>query len=421
MFSPEQWWIKKWQTRGAYSWRWIKFYPFALGRAVLQGDLLESAQSMVYITLLTLVPLLAVVFALLGGFGLNGVIEPWLRELFQPMGEAGEQIVIYLTEFVSQARAGSLGVVGVVFLFVSIMSLTQKMEVALNRIWQVQDSRKWAVRITNYTGGALLAPLLIAAVMTSMLNIKNIGWLQPFLHKSSVEPIFNLLNSMVPSLTVFLFMTGIYKWMPNCCVRWRAALLGAVCFMALWYPVSQLFSLFIVSSRNYSIIYAGFAVLVFLLLWLYCLWFIFLFSGKVASLSQMPYTLAPKSEQQWYANEQLIIAINLMRYLDDAFANASPPLSAEALSKHLDLSPFKTNYILHRLYESRLISAVNGNMPVRYQLSKARNRYTLLEIYQALRDPADRNRTYISASADIEEAIERVLDRPLQTKRTEHV
>ena len=166
----ESYWRKLWQQRSIW-WRNLLLYPFALVRAWMDEGLPESARALVYMTLLTLVPLLAVAFALLRGFGVEGVIEPWLANMFAPMGDAGAQVVDHLIRFVNQTRAGSLGIVGVVFLFVSVMGLAQKIEAALNRIWAVDSERSLHVRITGYLSAVLLAPLMLGALMSTMFSM----------------------------------------------------------------------------------------------------------------------------------------------------------------------------------------------------------------------------------------------------------
>ena len=105
-------WQKWWKKRGPQSWSWAKFYQFARFRAYMKERLPEDAQALVYVTILTLVPLLAVAFSLLRGFGVQGVIEPWLHDMFAPMGQAGDDVVNYLVQFVSQTNASGLGIVG---------------------------------------------------------------------------------------------------------------------------------------------------------------------------------------------------------------------------------------------------------------------------------------------------------------------
>lgn len=405
-------WQKLWKARGPQSWRWAKFYPFALFRAYMKERLPEDAQALVYVTILTLVPLLAVAFSLLRGFGVQGVIEPWLHDMFAPMGQAGDEVVNYLVQFVSQTNASGLGIVGVVVLFVSVINMAQKIELTLNRIWRVETERSLKSRISGYISSIILAPLLIGAIMSMMLGMKDAAWLQPFLHYRGIGILFNLLTSLLPLAIVFLLIACTYAWIPNRQIQWKAALGGAAFFLLLWYPVSWVFSRFIAGSAKYSVIYSSFASVIIMLFWLYFLWLLFLMGAKVASLLQMPHGLSPHEENEWYADEQMLLGIGIMTYIDQAFANAEKAPSIMELSKALHSSPSKVGFILNRLHQADLI-AIADDAPARYLPSKARKHYTLLEVYQALAMPEDTIMLNVGQFKELERGIEAQLNIPL--------
>lgn len=388
MNSLQKYWKNQWQNRGNPSWKWVQFYPFAIGRAYLKERIPEDAQSLVYVTLLTLVPLLAVAFSLLHGFGVQGVIEPWLRELFHPMGASGNEVVDYLLQFVNQTSANNLGIIGIVFLFWSVINIAQRIENTLNVIWRVDDTRSFKARISGYLTAVLLAPLLIAALMSMMLGMKSAAWLQPFLKFPSIETIFNLLTSMLPTVIVFVMIACVYAWIPNRHVQWRAAFAGASVFLLLWYPVSWMFSVFIAGSKNYSVIYSSFATVIILLFWLYFLWMIFLIGAKTASLIQMPLLLAPDNDEYWHADEQLKLGIAILLVIEQHFKKGEDVPDLNTLTAQIPLSPQKIRFILKRLLDAKLIIATRHEPP-RYLPSVASEHYYLKDIYIALAAPID--------------------------------
>ncbi len=413
MPSMEKLWEAQWRARGPRSWKWGRFVPFALYRAYTKERLPEDAQAMVYVTLLTLVPLLAVAFALLRGFGVEGVLEPWLKDLLKPMGESGMTIVDHLIDFVNQTKAGSLGLVGVSFLFVSVINLAQKIETKLNRIWQVDVERSFKARMTAYISAVLLAPLLIAALMSSMLGMKNAAWLQPYLVYEGVNMAFQFVTGLLPVLMVFVIITCVYAWIPNRKIRWKAAAAGALFFLLLWYPISWIFSVFIAGSANYSVIYSSFASIVILLLWLYFLWLLFFMGAKVASLVQSPETLAPDSEVEWYANEQMKLGLAIMILVEKRFASAQSAPTLGELINALPSVPFKIQFVLERLLKAELLTET-AHQPAGYLPSKAAELYTLLQIYHALAMPADRLPDLHPELLKLEKNIEALLDVPLE-------
>lgn len=386
MLSIQALWEKLWNNRGPRSWRWAKFLPFAIFRAYMKENIAKDAQSLVYVTLLTLVPLLAVAFALLQGFGLRGVIEPWLEDLFAPMGAAGAEVVSYLMEFVSNTSAGNLGIIGVIFLFFSVLNISQSIEQALHDIWRVENARSLRARLMGYFTTLLLAPLLISAIMTMMLGMKDASWLQPFLHIPGMSGLFKLLTGFLPITMVFVLIAGVYSWIPNCKVSWKAAFTGSAFFLLLWYPVSKIFSIFIAGSTNYSVIYSSFASVIILLFWLQFLWLIFLMGAKVASLVQIPSLLSPYNENQWYADEQMKLGLMLYAITQNRYKHNQSAPDMAFFNRCTGSTPYKIRLILDRLIQAKLISEVSGEPP-RYMPSKPAEQYRLSELYHALAAP----------------------------------
>lgn len=384
----QDFWESQWQNRGKPSIKWAKFFPFALVRAYLKEHIAEDAQSLVYVTILTLVPLLAVAVSLLHGFGIQDVIEPWLREFFSPLGEAGNEVSAYLLNFVGNTKASNLGIIGVVFLFISVMNIAQRIETALDQIWRVENSRSLRARLSGYFTTVLLAPLMIAALMSMMLGMKDATWLQPYLQYHSIEILFNLLTSALPISIVFILIACMYTWIPSRKVSFKAALVGAAFFLAAWYPVSWVFSRTIAVSTNYSAIYSSFASIIILLFWLQFLWLIFLLGAKVSSLVQIPHLLAPSSDDDWFADEQLKLGIALLAHIETQFQHAQPAPNMQDFTRLFAASPQKIQFILNRLLKANLITETNAS-PTAYLPSKAIHRYRLVEIYNALALPFD--------------------------------
>lgn len=392
-------WEKAWRRANAQKNRHLwQFYPLALLRAYREERLAEYSQALVYVTLLTLVPLLAVAFALLRGFGVSGIIEPWLRDIFAPMGSAGAQVVNQLLDFVNQTKASSLGIIGVFFLFVSVMNLAQKLEITLNRIWQIDTARSLSQRIVGYLSAVILAPLLIGAIVSSMLGMKNAAWLQPYLQYSGVQILFSLITSILPVIVILLIISALYAWTPNRRVKWYAALGGALFFLALWYPISWLFSRFIAGSQNYSAIYSSFASAIILLIWLNFLWLIFLLGAKFASLLQLKYLLAPDNDNAWYAGEQVELGIALLSIIGNQFQQGKSAPTEDDLLNQLPAQPYKIHYVLRAFTEANLI-IVSAENPEHYLPSKSLDLYHLQDIYQSLRVPDKR---YVQQAPQIE-------------------
>lgn len=324
----------------------------------------DDAKILVFTTLLTLVPLLAVTFALLRGFGLSEVVEPWLRELFQPLGKEGELVVQHLLQFVAQADGQQLGAVGVVFLLFSVQTLRKQVTHALNRLWQVPQSALPLSSLIGTIGFIVVFPLLLAALMHG---------------RDALHGYSPLLAEGLVLLGLWLSISALYYGLPQTKMRFAAALWGGAIFMLCWLPLSYGFTVFIRYSHSYSVLYSSFATVILLLLWLQSLWVLFLWGGQCAVWWQQPHTLLPsqsalRPEQQAY---------DLMAQLEHAFSTGQSALSAHDLSaaSHIPLP-----LVLKRLaqLETHGLILQSHEQPPRYALAFAPQFYTLARIDQAL-------------------------------------
>src|SRR3954447_8443617 len=161
-------------------------YPYALLRDVFRGDLTLRAVSLVYTTLLSIVPLIALTFSVLKGFGFHRDLEPVLYKFLQPLGDRAYDLTAQIMGFVDNARGGLLGSLGLVFLIYSAISMVQKIEESFNFVWRVEQPRSFGRRFSEYLSVMIVGPALIVAALGliaafgSSSVMRWIGHYQPF-------------------------------------------------------------------------------------------------------------------------------------------------------------------------------------------------------------------------------------------------
>ncbi len=136
---------------------------YVVVRDLGDGMLTLRAMSLVYTTILSMVPLLAISFSVLKGFGVHNQIEPFLRNVLAPLGEQGLEISTRIIEFVENVQVGVLGFVGFILLFYTVVSLMQKIERAFNFTWHITQSRSFAQRFRDYLSVVVVGPVLVFA------------------------------------------------------------------------------------------------------------------------------------------------------------------------------------------------------------------------------------------------------------------
>lgn len=257
--------------------------PILVGRAayrlmfdLVTGDIKLHAMSMVFTTLIAIVPVLAVSFSVLKGMGVHNQIEPLLAQFLAPLGEQGERVTDRIIGFVENMEVGLLGSVGLAMLFYSAFSLTQKVDEAFNAIWHIRHGRSLLRRMSDYLSVLLIGPVLVFSALGLSATLASSDLMQSLL---AVEPFGQLYQSavrLVPYLLIIAAFTFLYMFVPNTRVRFVPALTGGIVSGVIWQTTSWLFASFVATSGKYEAIYSGFAILIFFIIWVYLNWLILL-------------------------------------------------------------------------------------------------------------------------------------------------
>ena len=257
-------------------------------REATEGQLTLRAMSLVYTTLLSMVPLLALSFSVLKAFGAHNAVEPLMLNLLEPLGEQGVEITETVLGFVDNMRVGVLGFVGLIFLVYTVIALVQKIEQAFNGIWHVEGMRSLGQRFSNYLSVILIGPVLVVSALGVTATVMSSALMQ---RVTAVEPfgtLFEAASTMLPFALIVAAFTFIYMFVPNTRVRLLPALIGAVIAGVLWQAVGWGFATIVAGSARYDAIYSGFAIVILLLIWVYLVWLILLVGSNIAFYIQNP-------------------------------------------------------------------------------------------------------------------------------------
>jgi len=313
-----------------------------LGTAVgmeFRHRLLDArAAGLVYTTLLSMVPFLAVMFSVLKAFDVHHVIEPFLAQTLEPLGPKSREITTTIIGFVDNIKIGVLGVAGIAGLFYTTYSLIDKIEQALNAIWQVKQGRTWERKFADYLSAVLVGPVLVVSAFGLLASLQSHTVVQGLL---DMEPFGTLLvwsGDLIPFLMLCAVFTFLYKMIPNTYVQIRSAVIGGVSAAILWIIAGEAFAKFVAASASYSAIYSSFAVLVLFLLWLYAGWMIVLIGAQFSFFHQYPTAYLSRllwEQGTFVFREQL--ALKVLRVLGHHYLKGDRPLKLPELSSELNM------------------------------------------------------------------------------------
>jgi membrane protein len=264
-------------------------YPYAVIRDLLGGEINLRAMGLVYTTLLSLIPLLAISFAILAAFGVSRDLQPIVFEFFRPMGNPGAaEITSRVMHFVGRVSTRIVGTVGLAVLLWTLVGTIKKVEDSFNFVWRVEHARGFARRITEYVGLLIIGPILMVGFLA--LSHAALGTMS--VHEIvSVAPLQRLRGvgiNLAPYAMVTAFFVVFYMFIPNTRVHLKPALVGALVAGIAWAAVGKVFTSLVVVSTRLTIVYAGFAFIVAALLWTYFGWLILLAGAQLSFYIQNP-------------------------------------------------------------------------------------------------------------------------------------
>jgi membrane protein len=256
----------------------IKTFILAF-RNVKGYQLSTRSSALTYNSLLSIVPLLAVIFAIAKGFGFQNIIQ---SELFHYMGwqkEVMTNAMSFIDKSLEYAKTGVFLGIGVVLLFYTVVKLLSAIEKNFNDIWRVKKSRSIYRMFTDYFALFLIAPLFL---------IVNAGF-SIFLNSVSsrsevIDFVVSPILEIIPYMIVIFLFTFLFIYIPNTKIKFTSALFGGVFSGILFQLVQYFYINGQINISNYNAIYGSFAALPLLLLWLQTSWFICLF-GVALSFS----------------------------------------------------------------------------------------------------------------------------------------
>lgn len=310
------------------------------------------AMGLVYTSLLSLVPLLALSFSLLKAFGVHNLIEPTLKNFLAPLGPQATELSNTIISFVENIKVGVLGSIGLGLLLYAAISLIQKLESGLNFVWQVQQPRSLARRFSEYLSVLIVGPVVVVSALGLTATVLNNNVIQHVLAMEPFGTLYVMAGKLLPYFLISLGFGFLYFFIPNTRVRLLAALIGGLFAGVLWQTASWLFAKFAASASNYNAIYSGFAILIFLLIWLYVVWLVTLLGAHVAFLLQRPEHLARRRIEAYIGGQlKERTALLIMGLVTHAFIERQSQWNANSLVKHLQLPPRQVYAIIDLLIE----------------------------------------------------------------------
>jgi membrane protein len=338
----------------------------ALGRKIFTGarfitasfladQCLLRAAALTYATALSIVPLLAVAFSILKGFGFQNT--QYMREFLFNISAGKETIVEYIVDYINRTNVSTLGVIGVVVLLVTVFTMLSAVERSFNSVWGVERQRKPSRMFADYLSVTLVTPLLIVVAISFSASLESFALMQWLLSLSVINYAYIAGLKIMPYALVCFALFFLYKVVPNTQTDTRSCLMGGVAAGLLWQLLQTMFLHYQIGVSKYNAIYGSFAQLPLFLIWLYLSWIVVLLGAEISfCLEQRKYGLAHASLGRFNIGSKERLALAVMALLGGSFASGRGSVRAADLALRLDLPLKPVNQILAALTEMGAVS-----------------------------------------------------------------
>jgi membrane protein len=371
--------LKKVDARQGLLIRQMRIYSLAFKRFRTDKCMVE-ATALTFYTLLSVVPVLALVFAIAKGFGFEKNIQEELLKQYDEYSAILKNAFVYADTLLANAKGGVIAGVGGFLLLWSVMKLLINIEATFNQIWEIKKGRTWVRKVTDFLTIMIVGPiLLISSISITVLleaRLSNIHLLGPF---------FTFFMNLVAYLLVAGVFAFLYVSLPNTKVKARPAIYAAIVATFFFELLGWAYVKFQIGASNMSAIYGGFAALPLFLIWVQYSWYIVLFGAELAYSTQNADHFELDEEiSNVSIRYKKVISLMIANVVAKRFYAGEDSLTAEEISSRLDLPSRLTRNILNDFVETGLFVEVKGNANLTYQPGITESRFTVQEVINAL-------------------------------------
>lgn len=344
------------------------------------------AAALTYVSLLSLIPLLVVGLSLFSAFGGLEATEAKLKSFLInsiAVQSQRETMMGYINQLLQKGHAAKLGTVGMLPLFVTVVSLLSNIELSFNDIWGVQKSRTFLQRFQVYWPLITLAPILLGVSLsaTSAFEASEFGQIVYSI------PGMSFTTHLVSVVMTCLFFTFLYKIMPNTRVKVRHAAVGGFVAGGLWLIAENLYAIYASNAITYSALYGSLGAIPLFVIWVYVSWIITLLGAMLTFAIQSAKTFEP--DRPISMRDREYVAVRLMMSAAARFQDGEHAVTAQELVDEVTVPPRMARQLLGVLVRHGLLAETVTDEDVGYVPARPLERIFVADVLRALREDRD--------------------------------
>jgi len=353
------------------------------------------ASALTFYSLLSIVPVMAMLFGIAKGFGLEKRVQAEILERFKGQEEVAQRIVAFANSLLENARGGLIAGVGVMILFWSVMKVLGNIEHSFNEIWGVTKPRSLGRKFSDYLSLILVCPVLMAvAGSTTVIVSSQVRLLlEKIAFLNSLGPVLLLPLKLLPYCTLWAAFTFIFIFMPNTKVKLKSGVIAGVVSGTLFQLVQWAYINLQIGAAKYSAVYGSFAALPLFLIWLQMSWLILLLGAEIAFAVQNVHTYEFEPDCLSISHShKMLLSLLIARSIVQRFCEGKPAWDAPQISQVLEIPIRLVRQVLQELVESNILSEIRKpeeDKEVLYQPARDVETLTVKAVIDALENRGD--------------------------------
>lgn len=328
-------------------------------RGYMEDNCMFRASALTFYTLLSIVPVIAMMFAIAKGVGLEDLLQTQIMQMFEGQQEAADKIIEFAKKTLDTAHSGLVAGFGVLFLLWTVIKVLGNIESSFNHIWGIKKGRHIGRKFSDYLSIMLVCPIFL--ILAQSFTVADT--LEPMLRKlpyiDSFWPVIEFVMGLSKYFMVWFVFSFLFMFMPNTKVKYHSGLVAGIVSGTIFVIVQTLYVKSQVGVANYGAIYGSFATLPLFLIWLQISWFIVLFGAELSFAYQNveTYEFEPDCLKASYSLRKLG-GLTILQKLVKKFCNGEPAIDAEQISSELEMPVRLVRDILFELVEVGLVTEV---------------------------------------------------------------
>ena len=366
-----------------YCLKFLQFLLLILRNFWLDNCLLRGS-ALAFTTILSLVPLLALAFALLKGFGVQNQVEPLLLE---QLSGGSQEVVEGIIRYINNTNMRTMGVFGLFTLLITAIMLLDNIEDAFNSIWGVKATRSLRRKFSDHLSVLISGPILIFTALSVTTFLEGQAVFKWLAETAYLGDLLISLLKLIPYLVVWMALTLLYLLMPNTTVKFRSALAGAVVAGTCWQIAQWWYIHFQVGVAKYNAIYGTMAVLPIFMVWIYVSWLIVLLGVEIVYAHQNIKSLRREIRAGVISHRvRELLCLAILVDIEEAFIEGTAGWTAARLGEELDLSERVMHELVDSLVDAGFLVATVGD-PTVYRPAREPDMITVGEVLGVMKQP----------------------------------